>query len=100
MKIIPALILILSIAFISYVGTVFIIDHLNTKSNKTSNTITEKVITKALEQAYFEGQKDYMNGDIRIEILRTDTIDTYQWIKSPWDNNELPLFNPKLIPVE
>lgn len=34
------------------------------------------------EMAYFEGQRDYMNKDIRI----AKEHGKYKWIKSPWDD--------------
>jgi len=43
-----------------------------------------------IEKAYFEGQKDALNGDIRIEKKGTG----YKWIKSPWNDNFKPLYNP------
>jgi len=46
-----------------------------------------------LERAYFEGQKDVLNGDIRIKL---DNDSNYIWDKSPWDNNDLPIYDPCL----
>jgi len=37
------------------------------------------------EKAYYEGQVDYANGDIRIKSNR---YGCYYWIKSPWDNEQ------------
>jgi hypothetical protein len=54
----------------------------------------EKAFTQEIEKAYFEGQKDAINGDIKIK-LNNDSI--YQWIKSPWNDNREPIFNPKRI---
>lgn len=51
------------------------------------------MLTKVAEEAYFEGQKDYMNGDIRIEKLWDST---YVWIKSPWDDGTEPIFKPNV----
>lgn len=48
-------------------------------------------VTSAIEQAYFEGQKDYMNGDIRIEYTESGWV----WTKSPWNSEDTPVFNPK-----
>jgi len=43
-------------------------------------------LTRALmEYAYFEGQRDALNGDIKIEMSNIDS--TWSWIKSPWDGN-------------
>lgn len=50
------------------------------------------VVTKTLEKAYFEGQKDALNGDIRIR-LNSDSI--YVWTKSCWDESgKIPIYNP------
>ena len=40
---------------------------------------------EALEYGYFEGQKDYRNGDVRIRIYGTGECD-WCWTKNPWDN--------------
>lgn len=49
---------------------------------------------KAMEYAYFEGQKDAIEGDIRIKYNK-DSI--YIWIKSPWDNRKSPIFIPTYL---
>lgn len=43
----------------------------------------EGPITSALEAAYFEGQRDALEGDIRIQ---KDSCGDYKWVKSPWDD--------------
>ena len=48
-------------------------------------------LTKALEQAYFEGQRDALENDVRI---KRNQDSCWIWIKSPWDNNEQPIFEP------
>ena len=45
------------------------------KENATPNK------TKDMEFGYFEGQRDYMHGDIRIAVKDDD----YIFIRSPWD---------------
>lgn len=40
-----------------------------------------------MEYAYFEGQKDAIEGDVRIK--RTPGGD-YIWIKNPWDDSDTP----------
>jgi hypothetical protein len=37
-----------------------------------------------VEKAYFEGQRDALNNDIRIEWNAAETH--WQWKQSPWDN--------------
>jgi len=54
----------------------------------------EKNINIVCENAYFEGQKDAINGDIRIK-LNSDSI--YIWIKSPWNNVRKPTFIPTYL---
>lgn len=44
------------------------------------------------ERAYFEGQKDAINGDIR--IARIDSI--YVWKKSPWDSGKRSIYHPTI----
>ena len=51
----------------------------------------ETDLKQALEQAYFEGQKDVLNNDIRIK-LNNDSC--YIWTKSPWDDGTPPMYNP------
>lgn len=57
----------------------------------------EEIITilqKTIEEAYFEGQKDALNGDVRIKKNRDGC---YMWIKSPWDDKKKPIYNPNII---
>ncbi len=48
-------------------------------------------INTMVEKAYFEGQKDAIQGDIRIKQIN-DT--SYIWIKSPWDSGSNPIYKP------
>lgn len=50
--------------------------------------------TKDMEKAYFEGQKDAIEGDVRIKKNK-DSI--YIWEKSPWNNGSKPLYNPDYL---
>jgi len=59
-----------------------------------SKTKTEEQITIALEKAYFEGQRDAINGDIRIKLSK-DSV--YNWIKSPWNESTKPIYNPTYL---
>ena len=47
-----------------------------------------------LERAYFEGQRDYANGDKRIQWTKDSC---WVWVKSPWDSGSQPIFNPSII---
>ena len=61
------------------------------KNNKSSEEKISTAITIFLEQAYFEGQKDALEGDVRIK----QTEEGWEWIKSPWDEGQSPLYDPK-----
>lgn len=50
----------------------------------------EKDLYSIVEYAYFEGQRDALNGDWRIEKIDT----CYFWTKSCWDNNRPVVYNP------
>jgi len=50
----------------------------------------EYICDSLMSKAYFEGQRDAINGDIRIAIKDS----TYIWIKSCWDDGAIPLFTP------
>jgi hypothetical protein len=52
------------------------------------------LITKLIEESYFEGQKDALNNDIRIKKISDSS---YIWISSPWNNNRKPLWTPDSI---
>lgn len=52
------------------------------------------VYEEELERAYFEGQKDAINGDIRI---RKNNDGCWVWTKSCWDGGDTPKFNPSII---
>ena len=56
--------------------------------------IKEKQLREVCEKAYFEGQKDALNGDIRIKLNKDNC---YQWIKSPWDSGRIPDYNPTYL---
>ena len=57
-------------------------------------TATNLKIKEAVEKAYFEGQRDAINEDVRIE-LNSDSI--YIWTKSCWDDGTKPIFNPTYL---
>jgi len=52
---------------------------------------TEQNIKEGLEGAYFEGQCDALEGDIRIKKIDDGC---YVWLKSPWDDGHSVDFNP------
>lgn len=61
---------------LSVVAVVFV-----TKDEEKRKEAIITSVTKIAENAYFEGQKDAIEGDIRIR--KTDA--GYEWAKSPWD---------------
>ncbi len=67
-------------------------------SSCTRVTVEKQVLEdyyyKVAEKAYFEGQRDAINGDIRIK-LGCDSI--YFWHKSCWDNGRKPIYNPDYL---
>jgi hypothetical protein len=46
-----------------------------------------------IEYAYFEGQKDALSGDIRIK--KEECSEDYIWSRSPWDDKDEIIFDPK-----
>jgi hypothetical protein len=46
---------------------------------------------KATEFGYFEGQVDFMQGDIRIRQQNGRFV----WVKSPWEDNRDPIYSNK-----
>jgi hypothetical protein len=68
---------------------VFMVIHLKhevDKTNQTFNDVNQQIIKMLHEQAeesYFEGQKDYLNGEIKIR----KEGNCYTWIASPWNHN-------------
>ena len=59
--------------------------------DKNSEEKISTTITIFLEQAYFEGQKDALEGDVRIK----QTEEGWVWTKSPWDEGQAPLYDSK-----
>jgi hypothetical protein len=58
-----------------------------------NNLLSEKIILEKIEYAYFEGQRDALENDIRIKRY-SDSC--WIWIKSPWDNGKQPIYNPSI----
>jgi hypothetical protein len=56
--------------------------------------IDENDLIKCFEEAYFEGQKDYANNDIRIKFTQDSC---WVWTKSPWNSGEQPIYDPSII---
>lgn len=47
-----------------------------------------------MELAFYEGQKDALEGRIRIELTESGK---YRWIESPWDDGKKPKFDPLTV---
>lgn len=70
------------------VGLLFSCDYkLSVYKESELNTL----LLKYQEMAYFEGQKDALNKDIRI---KKNLDSCWVWIKSPWGDGTPPIFNP------
>jgi hypothetical protein len=48
-------------------------------------------LTKLVERAYFEGQRDALENNIRI---KRNQDSCWIWVESPWDSGKEPIFNP------
>lgn len=77
--------------------TIILLYSCNTKDGNlviaTENEF-RKEIKIHCEKAYFEGQRDALNNDIRIKLSK-DSI--YIWIKSPWNDDTKPEFIPSYL---
>lgn len=62
--------------------------YLSYKSDLNQKIETIKLIYMYTEKGYFEGQKDAIEGDIRIR--KNGNI--YEWTKSPWDDGSKPMY--------
>ena len=81
-------------------GVFILVFFYNLEDERVRTTKEKEIaVTKALmfqaEVGYYEGQKDALEGDIRIEkIYGTDS--SYRWSKSPWDGEvRKPMYNPQ-----
>ena len=62
--------------------------------SKIITTTEEKVYNVGFaiaEESYYEGQKDAIEGRIRIKKTNRGN---YVWIESPWDSGREPSFHP------
>jgi hypothetical protein len=76
----------ITIIILTVISGVIFICSLN-RVRKTREEIVDTVtpiFISTVERAYMEGQKDVIEGDIRIEKEGDD----WKWIKSPWDDSE------------
>jgi len=59
--------------------------------NKKSEEKINIILHELAEESYFLGQRDAIEGDIRIEYKYS--CDCWIWIKSPWDDGKEPIVN-------
>lgn len=71
----------------------FITNKIHDRNVKKYETQVFSFVKLTNEIAYWKGQKDALNKDIRIDILNKE------WVK-PWDNDSIYYYNPKLSLVE
>ena len=74
-----------TLIFINVVFTVWVIILL-------SSRITRADLQELTEVAYFEGQRDALNSDIRITV---DSMGNWKWISSPWEDNRPVIYDPQ-----
>jgi len=63
---------------------------------KNEDKRENKSRTILIEYGYYKGQKDAINGDIRLIEVKDTNRDTVKWVwtSSPWDNGQKPLYQP------
>ena len=68
-------------------------------SNKSNQAAQLRHLQKKMEMAYFEGQRDYANSDIRIAFVYKTPLGEghWKWIKSPWDGGKKWIFKPSML---
>ena len=67
-----------------------------TLNNMTSKQFKD-ILDRKMEYAYFEGQKDCIEGNIKIEW----TFDgKWEWKGTPWDGDHKPKWNPNDPPPQ
>ncbi len=78
----------ISIGILMLIVGLCLLIHININSK---NEEIKFELQKALEEAYFKGQKSALEGDIRIKRTKDNC---YVWTKSCWDSEKKPIFNP------
>lgn len=84
-------IIVLLLYFISTIVLIWRQVVISTKEIKGHEKNVDKIefiLKSELEKAYAEGQKDALNGDIKIKSIN---FGRYVWIESPWDNGRKPI---------
>lgn len=73
-------------------AVIFLSAENNKKKSEEIKVSLTSSIYELTEAAYFEGQKDAIEGDIRIK----NTAEGWIWTKSPWDDGHNPVYNPSV----
>ena len=61
-------------------------------SSEAPTTDIDRRLTILVEEAYFDGQRDAINGHV---IIKFDTLNNvYIWTDSPWDSRIPAIFKP------
>lgn len=68
-----------SLLSIVFLASAILLFYISYKSYKND-------LIESLEYAYFSGQINALQGDIRVDTT------TFMWSKSPWNDNRLPIF--------
>ena len=59
-----------------------------------TTTSCESDFREAAERCYYEGQRDALQGNVRIKLNKDST---HIWISSPWRDGKTHEFNPSYI---
>ena len=69
--------------FILFIGSIVLllvsVFLINKNSENKANERLQTLLMQIAEKSYAEGQRDAINGDIRLDIKRNC------WLKSPWE---------------
>lgn len=86
----------LGVLFLALITTLMgLMNHMVPVKNDDSYEVIDSLITFAMEKSYFEGQKDCLNGDIRISRKITGTDTVWSVTKSFWNSGRPTIFNPE-----
>jgi len=78
--------------FLFLVFLVLSANYFLTLVDNEQSSLIEKTITIEVEKAYFEGQKDALEGKIKIGKTNNDK---YHWINGgPWNSQKAPIWKP------
>lgn len=84
----------LFIVILAVGGWLILSNHNTTQVNDYSKV--KSGMYELVENAYFEGQKDALEGDVRIKKSETGWV----WVKSPWNDGTAPTYDPSKDPEE